>query len=81
MRDTYFDVTSKNAIEIILADSKKTNDAREEDAKFVRRLRQNEFVKFGGRDWTQQKRFDRAHLREEARTAREKKELKRKNVR
>ena len=48
-----------------MADSKKTLEARDEDAEFVRRLRRNEFVRFGGRDWEQQQRFDRAAARQE----------------
>ena len=80
LRVTYFDVSAKDAIEVILADSRKTIDAREEDAEFVRRLRLNEFVAFGGRDFAQKKRFERAESREEQRKMREEKELKRKQV-
>ena len=80
LRDKYFDVTAEDAVDKILADSKKSMDAREEDAEFVRRLRRNEFVAFGGRDWTQQRRFDRAAEREETKRTREEKEMKRKKV-
>ena len=36
-RDSYFDVTASNAIEIIRADTKKTKDARAEDEEFIHR--------------------------------------------
>ena len=81
IRDTYFDVPADNAVELIMADSRKTMVAREEDAEFVRRLRQNDFVAFGGRDFVQKKRFERTEAREEEKRKREEKELKRKNVR
>ena len=55
-------------------------DAREEDAEFVQRLRRNEYVAFGGRDFEQKKRFERADARDEAQKARQEKELKRKQV-
>ena len=55
-------------------------DAREEDAEFVQRLRRNEYVAFGGRDFKQKKRFERADARDEAQKARQEKELKRKQV-
>ncbi len=80
MRDSYFDVTAENAIEIILSDQKKTKEDREEDAEFVRRLRKNQFVKFGIRDWEQQERFDRAAKREQELRDREAREKKRKLV-
>ena len=63
-----------------MADSKKTADAREEDAEFIRRLRRNEYVAFGARDWDQQGRFDRALDRQEQESARKEKEQKRKLV-
>ena len=70
LRDKYFDVTAEDAVDKILANSKKSADAREKDAEFVRRLRQNEFVVFGGRDWSQQRRFDRAAERDETKRKR-----------
>ena len=80
MRDSYFDVSNDSAIEEILADSKKTLEAREEDAEFVRRLRQNLFVRFGSRDWEQQQRFDRVAAREEGSQHQIAKEAERKEV-
>ena len=79
-RDSYFDVTAENAIEAILTDSRKSMESREEDAEFVRRLRRNDYVAFGGRDFVQKKRFERSDAREEAKIKREEKELKRKQV-
>ena len=63
-----------------MADAKKTVEAREEDAEFIRRLRRNEYVAFGARDWEQQGRFDRAQERKEQENARAEKERKRKRV-
>ena len=63
-----------------MADTKKTFEAREEDAEFVRRLRNNEYVAFGVRDWDQQGRFDRALERKEKENDRVEKERKRKLV-
>ena len=80
MRDSYFDVSNETAIEEILADSKKTLEAREEDAEFVRRLRQNKVVRCGSRDWDQQQRFDRAAAREEGMQRQIAKEAVRKKV-
>ena len=80
LRDSYFDVTTDDAIEVIIADSKKTLEAREEDAEFIRRLRKNEYVAFGARDWDQHGRFDRAHERQEKEEARIENERKRKLV-
>ena len=80
MRDAYFDVTSDDAIDLVLADPRKEKAAREEDAEFIRRLRRNEFVAFGARDWAQQQRFDRSTARAEEQESRRKKELKRKRV-
>ena len=57
-------MTAENAIDIIAFDPNKPKDAREENAEFIRRLRRNEFVKFGVRNWEQQGRFDRAAVRE-----------------
>ena len=54
--------------------------AREEDAEFVRRLKRNEFVRFGSRDWPQQQRFDRTTAREEEMQKRAEKEAIRKEV-
>ena len=80
LRDGYFDVTSDDAIDAIMADTKKTLEAREEDAEFVRRLRRNEYVAFGTRDWDQQGRFDRALERQEKEQARVENERQRKLV-
>ncbi len=80
-RDTYFDVTADDAIEVILKDTKKEKNARDEDAEFVRRLRRNDFVAFGGRDWEQEGRFNRASERAENQKAQVERELKRKRVR
>ena len=80
LRDCYFDVTTDDAIEVVMADLKKTLEAREEDAEFIRRLRNNEYVAFGARDWDQQKRFDRALERQEKDEARVENERKRKLV-
>lgn len=80
MRDSYFDVSAGDAIEVIEADSKKSKDARAEDVEFIRRLRRNEVVSFGKRDWDQQKRFERAAIRMEERNERQKKEEQRKLV-
>ena len=78
--DHYFDVTAEDAIDVIMADSKKTLEARTEDAEFVRRLRRNEYVAFGARDWDQQGRFDRALERQEKQAGRVENERKRKLV-
>ena len=80
MRDSYFDVSNETAIEEILSDKRKTLEAREEDAEFVRRLRQNLPVRFGGRDWEQQHRFDRVSAREERKLQQRAKEANRKEV-
>ena len=80
LRDSYFDVTAVDSIDAILVDSKKSKEAREEDVEFVRRLRRNEFVAFGGRDWDQQKRFYRTAAREDEQAKRQEKEKKRKLV-
>ena len=80
LRDTYFDVTTDDAIEVVMADAKKTLEAREEDAEFIRRLRKNEYVAFGARDLDQQGRFDRALERQEKEEARVENERKRKLV-
>ena len=80
LRDSYFDVSAENALDAIMADSKKTSEAREEDAEFVRRLRRNEYVAFGARDWDQQGRFDRALKRQEKEKERAENERKRKLV-
>ena len=80
IRDAYFDVTSESAVGDILADVRKTLPAREEDAEFVRRLRRNEFVRFGSRDWSQQQRFDRTAAREEEKQKRAEKEATRKEA-
>ena len=61
-------------------DAKKTIEARKEDVEFIRRLRRNEFVRFGTRDWDQQGRFDRAATRHAEHDERVEKELKRKSV-
>ena len=53
-RDSYFDVTAKDAVDVVLSDSIKDKDACEEDTKFIQRLRHNEPVHFGARDWVQQ---------------------------
>ena len=79
-RDSYLDVSARDAIEVIEADSKKSKEARAEDVEFIRHLRQNEFVSFGKRDLDQQKRFERAAFRMEERKEREEKEAKRKLV-
>ena len=63
-----------------MADAKKTLEAREEDAEFVRRLRRNEYVAFGARDWDQQGRFDRALEHQEKEQARVENERQRKLV-
>ena len=80
IRDSYFDITTDDAIEVVMADSKKTLEVREEDAVFIRRLRGNEFVAFGARDWDQQGRFDRALERQEKEDARIENERQRKIV-
>ena len=80
LRDHYFDVTADDAIDVIMADSKKTMEARAEDAEFVRRLRRQEYVAFGARDWDQQGRFDRALERQEKEARRVENERKRKLV-
>ena len=79
-RDAFFDVTADDAIELVLADPRKESESREEDAEFIRRLRRNEFVAFGARDWAQQQRFDRSTARTEEQESRREKELKRKRV-
>ena len=73
-------MTAENAIDIVASDPKKPKDAREEDAEFIRRLRRNEFVKFGVRDWEQQERFDRAAEREMEQREQEAREKKHKQV-
>ena len=80
MRDSYFDVTAKDAVDVVLSDPKKEKDAREEDAEFIRRLRRNEPVRFGARDWVQQGRFDRAAKRAQEQQQRQEKEEKRQRV-
>ena len=77
IRDAYFDVTVENAVDLVMADAKKTKEAREQDAEFIRRLRRNEFVAFGARDWKQQERFDRAEERKHHQEEREEREIKR----
>ena len=79
-RDSYFDVTAGDAIEVVEKDAKKTIEARKEDVEFIRRLRRNEFVRFGARDWEQQGRFDRSAARQAGHDERVEKELKRKSV-
>ena len=81
MRDSYFDVSNETAIEEIASDKGKTLEAREEDAEFIRRLRQNLPIRFGSRDWQQEQRFDRAAERQEHRQQQIAKEEKRKEVR
>ena len=81
MRDSYYDVTAEDAIDLVLSDSKKEKDAREEDAEFIRRLRVNEPVRFGARDWDQQGRFDRAAKREQEQQQRRERENERQRVR
>ena len=80
MRDSYFDVTTKDAIEAVMSDAKKEISAREEDAEFIRRLRRNDVVRFGARDWVQEGRFDRAAQREQEKQQREERERKRQLV-
>ena len=63
MRDSYFDVTAADAIDVIRADVRKTKEARAEDEEFVQRLRRNETVRFGVRDMKHQGRMDRAAVR------------------
>ena len=80
IRDAYFDASSEDAIEVILADKKKTLDVRNEDAEFIRRLRRNEYVRFGSRDWNLHKLFARTAAREEKEQERVAKEAHRKEV-
>ena len=80
MRDSYFDVTAANAIEVIRADVKKTKEARAEDEEFIQRLRRNETVRFGDRDWEHQGRMDRAAARAADEEDRKCREAKRKLV-
>ena len=80
-RDSFFDATAKDAIDVVLSDSKKEKDAREEDAEFIRRLRRNEPVRFGARDWVQQGRFDRAAKREQEKRQQRDREKERQQVR
>ena len=63
-----------------MADPKKALEARQEDAEFIARLRRNEYVAFGARDWDQQGRFDRAYERQEKENVRVENERKRKLV-
>ena len=63
-----------------MADPKKAVEARQEDAEFIRRLRSNEYVAFGARDWDQQGRFDRAYERQEKESTRVENERLRKLV-
>ena len=46
IRGGYFDVTSEDATDVVMADSKKTFVDQEEDAKFIQRLRNNQKVAF-----------------------------------
>ena len=70
-----------DAIDMVLSDTKKEKDAREEDAEFIRRLRRNEPVRFGARDWKQQGRFDRAAKRAQEQQQQQEKEKERQRVR
>lgn len=79
-RDTFFDVTAKDAIDVVQHDTKKTLEAREEDAEFIRRLRANQGVSFGARDWDQEARFDRTAERQAKVGDQEERERKRKKV-
>ena len=63
-----------------MADPKKTFEARQEDVEFIERLRRNEYVAFGARDWDQQGRFDRAYASQEKENVRVETERKRKLV-
>ena len=81
MRDSFFDVTAHDAIDLVLSDSKKEKDAREEDAEFIRRLRRNEPIRFGARDWDQQGRFDRAAKRAQEQQQQREREKERQQVR
>ena len=80
MRDSYLDVTSKDAISVVKSDAKKTNSAREEDANFIYRLRLNMYVAFGERNWVQESCFDRAADRQAKEEMREENERKGKLV-
>ena len=73
-------MTSETAIDEIKADTKKTAEARAEDIEFVERLRRNDVVRFGARDWSQQRRFDRTAKRETQQLRREEKEAERRKV-
>ncbi len=81
MRDSYFDVTTKDAVESILKDATKPKDTREEDAEFVRRLRRNEYVAFGSFDVEEAAKAERAFKRQQQQLEREEMEAKRKRVR
>ena len=81
MRDSFFDVTAEDAVDVVLSDSKKEKEAREEDAEFIHRLRRNEPVRFGARDWDQQGRFDRAAKRDQAKQQQRERENERQRVR
>ena len=80
LRDNYFDVTLKDAIEVVRQDTKKAMEAREEDVEFIQRLRLNQYVAFGARDWEQQARFNRTAERLAKQDEAEEKERKRKLV-
>ena len=81
MRDSFFDITAHDAIDLVLSDSKKEKYAREEDAEFICRLRRNEPVRFGARDWDQQGRFDRVAKRAQEQQQQQEKEEERQRVR
>ena len=81
MRDSFFYFTAHDAIDLVLSDSKKEKNAREEDAEFILWLRHKEPICFGARDWDQQGRFDRAAKRAQEQQQQRERERERQQVR
>lgn len=49
-RDSYFDITTADVLESIRKDTNKTQANKDEDIEFVTRLKNNQRVRFGGKD-------------------------------
>ena len=62
-RDSYFDISSHDGIDIIMRDSTKSMKDREEDAEFLRCLHRYDYAAFGTLDVRRLNRFRRAAKR------------------
>ena len=49
-RDSYFDISTADAIDTIRRDRNKTRLNKDEDVEFIERLRNNRYVRFGEKD-------------------------------